>query len=198
MVDFLADIPIEERWRNQKQPAPIVISIIRRVQSQKTPVDDIESYLLIRRKNGPYRHFWALVGGKWDFGESLSVAALREVEEETGLTGSFDSLLGLVNERARIDNRESPGAAHFLLFVCQVDAGGGEAKEREEGEVAWFTKNEIEGLNSAGEIIPSDFAMLSHFVGEEALPYVEVEMNSVSDGGPDPGDAQLTRFEVMI
>ncbi len=197
MVESLANIPIEDRWRNQKQPAPFVISIIRRNHPLTASDDERSSYLLIRRKSGPYRHYWALVGGKWDFGESLSAAALREIEEETGLIGTFDSLLGLVNERARIDYAKSPGAAHFLLFVCQVDTGEGEAQEQDEGEIAWFTLDEIEQLNDTGEIIPSDFAMISHFVDKDALPYVEVEMESVSDGGPDPEEAQLTRFEVI-
>jgi ADP-ribose pyrophosphatase YjhB (NUDIX family) len=42
---------------------------------------------------------WALVGGKWDFGEELGTAVTREVKEETSLDTRFVALRGLVNVR---------------------------------------------------------------------------------------------------
>jgi len=42
---------------------------------------------------------WALVGGKWDFGETLSQATTREVQEETGVITDFVALREFVNER---------------------------------------------------------------------------------------------------
>lgn len=196
MVEHLANTPTENRWRSQMQPVPIVISIIRRVKPGDEGGEDAVSYLLIKRKSGPYRDHWALVGGKWDFGESLSTAAIREIREETGLVGTFSALLGLVNERVTLDDGGDLGAAHFLIFVCQVDAEIGEAREQEEGAVAWFTGDDIDNLNAAGDIIPSDYAMISQFVGQENLPYVEVEMQSVGPGGDSPGSTRLTRFEL--
>lgn len=43
--------------------------------------------LLIQRMKPPYQGQWALPGGKLDTGESCEQAALRELQEETGLTG---------------------------------------------------------------------------------------------------------------
>ena len=47
----------------------------------------IREVLLIRRKNEPFRGHWALPGGFMDMNETLEEAVVRELEEETGLTG---------------------------------------------------------------------------------------------------------------
>ena len=43
--------------------------------------------LLIERKHDPYAGSWALPGGFLNMDETLEEAALRELEEETGITG---------------------------------------------------------------------------------------------------------------
>ena len=43
--------------------------------------------LLIERKHPPFEGMWALPGGFLDMDETLEEAALRELQEETGITG---------------------------------------------------------------------------------------------------------------
>jgi 8-oxo-dGTP diphosphatase len=59
------------------------------VYRNPTPTVDIiieigDAIVLIERKNPPYG--WALPGGFVDYGESYEKAAVREAEEETGLS----------------------------------------------------------------------------------------------------------------
>ncbi len=63
------------------RPMVTVDAVVFRVNSRKTGV------LLIRRGNEPYKGKWALPGGFIDIDEELEDAVVRELEEETGLTG---------------------------------------------------------------------------------------------------------------
>lgn len=160
---------------------PVVGAIIRRSGSVEDSADD---FLLIRRNSNPYKGMWALVGGKWDFGETLGQAIIREVREETGLETNFVALRGLVSERlASLENADGC-PAHFIIYVCELLVTGGVAQEQSEGQVAWFSAVEIETLRHSGKIIPSDYAMLTKFVDAAPLPYSEAEMVVDGDGKP--------------
>jgi len=192
MFQSLAQIPVQARWREQSYPMPIVAAIIRR---ERLPDNSNNAdFLLIRRNSSPYQGMWALVGGKWDFGETLAQAIVREVEEETGLETAFVALRGMVSERlASSEKASSDGAdcpAHFVIFVCELRVTAGTAQEQAEGEVVWFTTAEIETLHREQAIVPSDFAMLQQFTETAALPYSEAEMVIDAAGRP-----LLERFE---
>lgn len=185
----LVNLPQAQRWRAQLYPAPIVVALIQRPFPNNT-----SRYLLIKRKSSTHNGQWALVGGKWDFGEAMATAVTREVGEETGLQAQFIGLRGIVSERiAPVDN-EGMGA-HFLLFVCALTAPNGEAHEHNEGEVGWFTLTEMDALHREQAIIPSDFALINRFAGETAvLPHIEIEMLGGVGKRQQP-PAQLMRFE---
>lgn len=191
MFDALPDLPPASRWREQAFPVPIVLALIREAER-----DGADRFLLIRRVSQPYQGQWALVGGKWDFGETLPTAVTREVAEETTLQSDFVALRGVVSERvAGPEEGEPVEAAHFLLFVCEVTAVAGVARQQEEGAVAWFTRPQIEALHQKQHIIPSDYAMLRRFATAPPIPHVEAEMvNGKGDGALPP---QLRRFTAV-
>jgi 8-oxo-dGTP diphosphatase len=99
-------------------------------------------YLLVLRANPPARHMYAFPGGRVEPDEALEDAALRELEEETGLRAS--------NPRpfARFDlTSESSGSSGFLLTVFLADDPGGEARALDDAQaVGWFTACEIKDL----------------------------------------------------
>lgn len=176
MTEPFSQTPIAARWQSQIAPAPIVVALVRR------RLGDVEHFLLINRAAGAYAGQWALVGGKWDFGEPLAGAILREVREETGLETRFVALRGVLSERVM---PAEPGAlaAHFLLLLCDLLVIDGVATEQAEGAVDWFSRAEIETLHEDGAIIPSDYAMIAAFAAAEAdAPVVEITMQAALDG----------------
>ncbi|MCA9978980.1 MAG: NUDIX hydrolase [Anaerolineales bacterium] len=189
MFDSLPDLPIDQRWRGQIYPGPVVVAIIQRQRNLADP-----HYLLIRRNGDTYTGQWALVGGKWDFGETLVTAVTREVKEETGLDTTFIALRGLVSERLAPPDSQSP-AAHFLILVCALRFENGDASEQNEGAVAWFSRSEIEALHEKKAIIPSDYLMIQHFAGAtDTIPHFEAEMMTVL-GSNQEHPTRLVRFE---
>lgn len=188
LFDSLPSLPPERRWHGQTAPIPVAVALIRRAAAAG------EELLLIRRAGGPYTGQWALVGGKWDFGETLAAAIVREALEETGLRTEFLALRALVSERVAPWATGDHGA-HFLLLVCDLVVRDGTAAEQQEGLVEWFDRAAIDVLHDEGRIIPSDYAMIREFGGaEHHAPYVEVEMRALLDGSAAQ-PSQMIRFQ---
>jgi len=60
--------------------------------------------LLIRRGNPPRNGQWGLPGGAQQLGETLFEAAVREVQEETGLTVSPEAIISACDGISRDDD----------------------------------------------------------------------------------------------
>lgn len=91
-----------------------------------------ERVLLVRRGKEPFVGRWALPGGFVDRGERLEEAVLRELEEETGVTGR---LLGVVGAYSRPD-RDPRGHTVSVVYAIKVgeeDPRGGD----DAAEAAW-------------------------------------------------------------
>ncbi|MCX8205157.1 MAG: NUDIX domain-containing protein [Candidatus Nezhaarchaeota archaeon] len=61
-------------------------------------IDDDGRILLIKRLNPPDPGLWTIPGGLVELGEKVEEAAVREVEEETGVTVELRGLLDVVDK----------------------------------------------------------------------------------------------------
>ena len=184
-METLKSLPLHKRWQHQDSPIASVLAIISRV------IGGVEKYLLIQRTKKPYRGLWTLPGGKWDFGESLAEAVLREVNEETGLQPVFSNLRAIVNCRF-LPRGEQDQGGHFLLFICSVTAAFGAGLEQKEGSVAWFGAHELEDMKIMGSVVPTDYLILDRCrQSAPAISYIEVEIIDCAEGG----GIEVVRFE---
>ena len=86
---------------------------------------------------------WSLPKGKLDPGESFEEAALREVEEETGLRCSLGEELDPVHYR---DNKDRPKVVRYWLMSVEDDPGF--FPNDEVDELRWVTPGEAVELLS--------------------------------------------------
>jgi 8-oxo-dGTP diphosphatase len=94
---------------------------------------------------------WTLPGGGVDFGEDPRDAALRELEEETGLRGEVVDLAGVDSWSGRFVNPEDgiDTDFHGIRILYRVRIVGGELRDEVGGSsdtCAWVSREEIAEL----------------------------------------------------
>jgi len=87
-----------------------------------------DGYVLIKRKNEPYRGRWAIPGGLAEYGEKVEQAAMREAKEETGLEVKLIRLVGVYSDPTR-DPR-----GHYISIAYLAEAVSGELKAATDAE----------------------------------------------------------------
>ena len=98
-----------------------------------------DEYLMLHRtkkKNDENHDKWIGVGGKFEAGESPEDCMRREIFEETGLTVTDYRYRGIVTFVSDIY-----GTEYMHLFT--VTDWTGEARECDEGELAWIKKQKL-------------------------------------------------------
>lgn len=92
--------------------------------------------LLIKRRNHPDIHKWALPGGFVNMDENLDEAAYRELEEETGISNVYMEQLYTFGDVGRDKRTRIISIAHMALIPQDlVKPKAGDDAE----EVAWFS-----------------------------------------------------------
>lgn len=97
--------------------------------------------VLIKRKNKPFKDYFALPGGFVEYGERVEDAVRREVEEETGLKTKIKNLIGVYSSPNR-DPR-----CHTVSIVYKLEVIGGELKRGSDAKcVELFDRKKIPKL----------------------------------------------------
>ena len=125
---------------------------------------------------------WTLPGGGVEFGEHPDDAVLREFEEEAGLRGRIDDVLGIFS-KVYTRSRAADGAdLHFLGFLYRVAVTGGALRDEVDGSTdtcAWFRPGELRGLRIVG--------VARHAI-ELAMPGLGLVASTVAGTFVDPSD----------
>ncbi len=126
-----------------------------RYKSPSLAVDGVvfkdNTVLLIKRKNDPFKGFWALPGGFVEYGEKVEDSVVREVSEETGLETRVNRLVGVYSDPSR-DPR-----GHIVSVVFLLNIVGGVLKSGDDAaEARFFKVDDLPRLSFDHNIIIKD------------------------------------------
>ena len=104
---------------------------------------DALDVLLIQRKHPPFEGHWALPGGFIEMEEPLEASALRELEEETGVTDVALTEVGVFGAPSRDPRGRVVTIAYATVVekpTLTLEAGS------DASEVAWFANMDLPKL----------------------------------------------------
>ncbi|RLF49011.1 MAG: NUDIX hydrolase [Thermoplasmata archaeon] len=91
-------------------------------------------FLLVRRKNEPYRGYYALPGGFVEYGERVEDAVLRELMEETRMNGKIAGIVGVYSDPSRDPRGHTISVAFLVLAQGDEQPIAGD----DACEISWF------------------------------------------------------------
>jgi len=92
--------------------------------------------LLIQRGQPPLKGAWSLPGGRIEWGERASDAALRELREETGVEAELLGLLDVVD--GLFNGADGAVSAHYVLVDYAAVWAAGELRAGDDAAAAVF------------------------------------------------------------
>lgn len=127
--------------------------------------DEDGRILMIRRTDNDR---YAIPGGQLELGETLAQAAVREVQEETGVECEVTGVVGLYsNPNHVIAYDDGEVRQEFSICFFARGIGGKLTTSNESKEVCWVHPTQINTLN----IHPSIQLRLDHAINGINLPY---------------------------
>ena len=141
------------------KPNSLVVAVAVIVRDREGQV------LLIQRSDNGY---WALPGGAQDLGESVAQAAIREVEEETGLNIELVGISGIYSDPNHVIAYDDGEVRQEFSLCFKGRPIGGKLRQSEESvEVRWIKPEDLPTL----PIHPSMAKRIQHGL-ENREPYI--------------------------
>ncbi|RAO11829.1 NUDIX hydrolase [Micromonospora noduli] len=141
------------------QANSLVVAVTVFIQNERGHV------LLIRRSDNS---LWALPGGAQDVGESTAQAAVREVEEETGLHVEPSGISGIYSDPAHVIAYDDGEVRQEFSICLRARVVSGRLRtSSESSEVKWIEPESLQTL----PIHPSMLLRIKHGL-ENNAPYL--------------------------
>lgn len=106
--------------------------------------DNDFNFVLIKRKNEPYKDCWALPGGFVEYGESVEDAAVREAKEETSIDVELEELVNVYSK----PDRDPRGHTVTIAFLAKGDLNSKKA-DSDAKDIDIFSEDELDKINIA-------------------------------------------------
>ena len=144
---------------------------------------DEDKLLVIKRDGGTYDGLMALPGGKVENDEHLPQAAIREIEEESGIQATYEEHLATVSELLT----DGEHTQHYLLHLIRLTPAMTNILHTPEGDVTWESLETIEEHQDL--FVPSDWLFIEEIVKKGRRGYYECDLKKEDD------NYTLQRFE---
>jgi 8-oxo-dGTP pyrophosphatase MutT (NUDIX family) len=134
----------------------------------KHPVTGDACFLLTRRTSGLARHSgqYALPGGRLDDGEDIQTAALRELEEELGLTAREENVIG------QLDDFPTRSGFRITPVVIWLEDSGEMRSDPDEVAAVFYVP--------VSDLLQPDVPRLHH-IPESESPVLSILFKSLQD-----------------
>jgi 8-oxo-dGTP diphosphatase len=138
-----------------------------------------EKWLVVKKKYGGLKDLWSFPAGFVHEGETVDQAAVREVEEETGIKTKVVDIIGF-----RTGVIKETISDNLIVFLLEVTGGRLAVQAGEIEEVAFMTRDELEQ--------DPNTSMMVH------LFLKQLQEKSFQTLTPDPGDVfQYTSYKIF-
>lgn len=130
-------------------------------------VNDQGKILMIRRTDNGN---WAVPGGGLDLGESITDTAVRETQEETGITCEITGLVGIYTNPRHVIRYTSNDEVRqeFSIVFTARPVGGKLRPSSESSEPHWVSPKAIPSL----QMHPSMRERIQHYLDKRPRPYL--------------------------
>ncbi len=137
---------VSDTLRGMRQDAGPQVQPWLRLGAYAVAIDGRGRLLCSRVSPGyPWAGTWTLPGGGVEWGEHPDQAVLRELREETGLSGRIESILGIDSHTVERPVTR-PGPAHIVAILYRVVEVTGDLCVEQDGSsdaCAWMTRTEV-------------------------------------------------------
>ncbi len=161
-IDMKNEQEFYENYRKQWSFAPYPVQF----NTADAVVIQGNHVLLIQRKAYPGKGLWALPGGFINPNERAVDAAIRELNEETNIKLSENTLrLAIKYEKLFDDPKRSlRGRTFTMAYLVELESGNAGLPKVKAGDDAadakWFTKNEV--MKMGDQLFDDHFSIISH------------------------------------